>query len=156
MERGFLYLVAVMDWYSRYVLPCKRCNSMDAGFCVEAQRRPLEVALTEIFNTDQGAQFTSEAFTQGLLERKVAISMDGRGRWMDNVMMERLWRTVKYEYVYLHSHTDGMQLWKGLNDYFHAHNHENPHSSLGIATPADVDDGRQGYPQNRPPSHTTK
>jgi putative transposase len=142
MERGFLYLVAVMDWYSRYVLSWELCNSMDAGFCVEAQRRALEVALPEIFNTDQGVQFTSEAFTQGLLERKVAISMDGRGRWMDNVMMERLWRTVKYEYVYLHSHTDGMQLWKGLNDYFHAYNHENPHSSLGMATPADVYYGR--------------
>jgi putative transposase len=95
MERGILYPVAVMDWYSRYVPSWEHCNSTDAGFCMEAQRRTLEVALPEIFNTDQGVQFTSEAFTQGLLERKVAISMDGRGRWMDNVMMERLWRTVK-------------------------------------------------------------
>lgn len=143
MEEGFLYLAAVMDWHSRYVLSWELSNSMEAGFCVEAQRRALEVAIPEIFNTDQGAQFTSPAFTQPLVDAKVRISMDGKGRYMDNIMVERLWRTVKYEYVYLHSHSDGLQMWKGLNQFFHEYNHENPHSSLEMATPADVYYGRK-------------
>ena len=138
MERGFLYLVAVIDWYSRYVLSWRLSNSLEAGFCVEALEQALEGGKPQIFNTDQGSQFTSEAFTGVLLGAQVQISMDGRGRALDNIFVERLWRTVKYEYVYLQAAQDGQQLWEGLDGYFRFYNHERPHQSLGYQTPAQV------------------
>jgi putative transposase len=108
MRRGFLYLVAIMDWYSRKVLSWRLSNSLDSDFCVAALEEALEKYGTpEIFNTDQGSQFTSYEFTQTLKDAGVRISMDGKGRWMDNVMIERIWRTLKYSFVYLHAFDNG-------------------------------------------------
>lgn len=138
MARGFLYLVAIIDWYSRYVLAWRLSNTMDAGFCVEALEGALQKGRPEIFNTDQGAQFTSEAFT-GLLERHgVRISMDGKGRYSDNLFIERLWRTVKYEEVYLKAYQDGKDARVGIGGYFRFYNAERPHQALGYRTPAEV------------------
>jgi len=136
MDGGFMYLVAVMDWYSRYVLAWELSTSMDTDFCVLALRRALKRGRPGIFNTDQGSQFTSEAFTKVLLRAEIAISMDGRGRALDNVFIERLWRTVKYEDIYLRDYHDGHALHAGLARYFRYYNHERPHSSLGNAPPA--------------------
>jgi putative transposase len=138
MERGFMYLVAIMDWYSRYVLAWELSNSMESSFCVEALRRALSKSQPEIFNTDQGSQFTSEGFTSVLLGNDIRVSMDGKGRFTDNIFIERLWRSVKYEHIYLHAHTDGQSLWKGLNGYFNLHNHEKPHQGLLYALPSEV------------------
>ena len=114
MAKGFLYLVAIMDWYSRYVVAWRLSNTLDADFCVEALAEALGNATPEVFNTDQGSQFTGEGFT-GLLERHgVRISMDGKGRYLDNIFVERLWRTVKYEEVYLKAYTDGGQAKAGV------------------------------------------
>jgi putative transposase len=138
MARGFLYLVAIIDWYSRYVLAWRLSNTMDAGFCVEALEGALQKGRPEIFNTDQGAQFTSEAFP-GLLERHgVRISMDGKGRYSDNLFIERLWRTVKYEEVYLKAYQDGKDARVGIGGYFRFYNAERPHQALGYRTPAEV------------------
>ena len=136
MAQGFMYLVAIMDWYSRRVLAWRLSNTLDSDFCVEA----LEAALTpygppEIFNTDQGAQFTSQAFTTVLKANAVAISMDGKGRWVDNVFVERLWRRVKYEDVYLHAYETPAALRTGLTRYFQFYNGRRRHSSLGRRTP---------------------
>lgn len=136
--RGFVYLVAVMDWYSRYVLSWSLSTTLDAWFCVEALRRALAVGRPEIFNTDQGSQFTSEAFTVILQEAGVAISMDGRGRAFDNVFVERLWRSVKYEEVYLKDYGVVDEARRGLSDYFALYNTERLHQSLGYKTPAEV------------------
>jgi putative transposase len=138
MRGGFMYLVAVMDWYSRYVLTWGLSNTLEAGFCTNALERALESAQPAIFNTDQGSQFTSAEFTGALLARDVRISMDGRGRAMDNIFIERLWRTVKYEEIYLRDYADGHELHHGLSEYFHFYNHERPHNSLGKQTPARV------------------
>lgn len=138
MPRGFMYLVAVMDWFSRYVLAWELSNTLEAGFCRSALERALEGACPAIFNTDQGSQFTSSEFTGALLARDVRISMDGRGRAMDNIFIERLWRTVKYEDIYLREYVDGRGLHHGLSTYFHFYNHERPHDSLGRQTPARV------------------
>jgi putative transposase len=138
MVRGFLYLVAIIDWYSRYVLSWRLANTLDAGFCVEALEKALRKGRPEIFNTDQGAQFTSEAFT-GLLEQYgVKVSMDGKGSYNDNLFIERLWRTVKYEEVYLKAYQDGRDARAGLGDYFSFYNTERPHQTLGYKTPAEV------------------
>ena len=138
MARGFLYLVAIIDWYSRYVLSWRLSNTMDAGFCVEALEEALKKGRPDIFNTDQGAQFTSEAYT-GLLEQHgVRISMDGKGSYNDNLFIERLWRTVKYEEVYLKAYQDGRVAQAGLRNYFHFYNTERPHQALGYRTPAEV------------------
>lgn len=140
MLNGFLYLCAVIDWYSRYVISWRLSNTLDADFCIEA----LEGAFSttnlrpEIFNTDQGSQFTSDAFTGALLRKEVKISMDGRGRALDNVFVERLWRTVKYEHVFLHEYENGRDLWQGLNGYFKFYNEERFHQSLGYKTPKEV------------------
>jgi putative transposase len=136
--RGFVYLVAVMDWYSRYVLSWSLSTTLDAWFCVEALRRALSVARPEIFNTDQGSQFTSEVFTSILQEAGVAISMDGRGRAFDNIFVERLWRSVKYEEVYLKDYGVVDEARRGLSDYFALYNTERLHQSLGYKTPAEV------------------
>ena len=136
MRRGFLYLVAIMDWHSRRVLSWRLSNTMDVGFCIEA----LEEALAwygkpEIFNTDQGSQFTSVAFTQVLKDACVQISMDGKGRWIDNVFIERLWRSMKYECVYLHAFETGSDLHAGLLGWIGHYNKRRPHSALAGRTP---------------------
>jgi putative transposase len=137
MARGFMYLVAVMDWHTRYVIAWDLSNTMEAAFCVDALTEALESGSPGIFNTDQGSQFTSEEFTGLLKANDVRISMDGRGRALDNVFIERLWRTVKYEHVYLHAHVEGRSLYRGLKEYFRFYNHERSHSSLGMRTPAE-------------------
>mgnify|MGYP002633563025 CR=1 FL=1 len=139
MAKGFAYLVAVMDWASRKVLSWRLSNTMTTDFCTEA----LEEAITtygrpEIFNTDQGSQFTSEEFTGILKANNIAISMDGKGRWMDNVFIERLWRSVKYEHVYLHSYDSIADLKAGLKTYFSFFNQERTHQSLARQTPDEV------------------
>lgn len=136
MPRGFLYLVAVMDWFSRYVVAWELSNSLETGFCVDVLRRALKKGRPGIFNTDQGSQFTSAEFTGTLLRAGVRISMDGRGRALDNVFIERLWRTVKYEDLYLRDYGDGHELYTGLNRYFRFYNHQRPHSALDNQTPA--------------------
>ena len=138
MERGFLYLVVIMDWYSRYVLSWRLSNTLDAEFCVEALAEALRKGRPEIFNTDQGTQFTGKAFT-GLLEQHgVNISMDGKGSYNDNLFIERLWRTVKYEEVYLKAYGDGREARAGIGNYFRFYNTQRPHQALGYRTPAEV------------------
>jgi len=138
MARGFLYLIAIIDWYSRYVLAWRLSNTLEADFCVEALQEALRKGRPDIFNTDQGAQFTSEAFT-GLLEQNgVRISMDGKGSYKDNLFIERLWRTVKYEEVYLKAYQDGRDARAGIGDYFRFYNTERSHQALGYRTPAEV------------------
>ena len=138
MARGFLYLVAIIDWYSRYVLSWRLSNTLDAGFCIEALKEALKKGRPEIFNTDQGAQFTCEAFTGLLQQHGVGISMDGKGRYSDNLFIERLWRTVKYEEVYLKAYQDGKEAKVGIGNYFRFYNTERPHQALGYRTPAEV------------------
>lgn len=136
--RGFVYLVAVMDWYSRYVLSWSLSTTLESWFCIEALRQALTVARPEIFNTDQGSQFTSEAFTGILQQAEVAISMDGRGRVFDNIFVERLWRSIKYEEVYLKDYGVVDEARRGLRGYFAFYNSERLHQSLGYKTPAEV------------------
>lgn len=138
MELGFFYLVAVMDWYSRYVLSWRLSNSMDVDFCVEALEEALSKGKPEIFNTDQGSQFTSMEFTGTLKSNDVAISMDGKGRAIDNVMIERLWRTVKYEEVYLKQYDTGADCYKGLGEYLDYYGHQRSHQGLNHKTPWEV------------------
>ena len=138
MERGFLYLVAIMDWYSRYVLSWRLSNTLDAAFCIEALQEALRKGRSDIFNTDQGAQFTGEAFTGLLEQHNVRISMDGKGSYNDNLFIERLWRTVKYEEVYLKAYEDGREARVGIGDYFRFYNTQRPHQALGYLTPAEV------------------
>jgi len=139
MRRGFLYLVAVMDWATRRVLSWRLSNTMDAEFCVAALEEALaRFARPEIFNSDQGSQFTSPRFTEVLTEAGVRISMDGRGRWMDNVFIERLWRSLKYECVYLHAFETGSELRAGLTRWIGYYNGRRPHSALGGQTPDDA------------------
>ena len=138
MEKGFLYLVAVIDWYSRYVISWRISNTMETSFCLEALQEALTTGKPDIFNTDQGSQFTSLDFTNCLLNNKVKISMDGKGRCLDNIFVERLWRSVKYEYIYLNSIQDGAELWHGLNDYFTFYNTKRFHQSLDYKVPYDV------------------
>ncbi len=138
MAQGFLYLVAIMDWHSRYVLAWRLSNTLDVDFCVEALREALGKGKPEVFNTDQGSQFTGDSFT-GLLEQHVVkISMDGKGRYSDNIFVERLWRTVKYEEVYLKAYSNGREAKDGLKAYFHFYNNQRPHQALGYRTPAEV------------------
>lgn len=139
MARGFMYLVVVMDWYSRRILSWRLSNTLESDFCVDA----LKVALSgygspEIFNTDQGAQFTSNDFTQPLKDHGIAISMDGRGRCQDNIFVERLWWTIKHHYLYLHAFESGSELRKGLSEWIRYYNMERGHSSLDDRTPDEV------------------
>jgi putative transposase len=138
MRRGFFYLTAVIDWHSRYVLAWRLSNTLDGSFCHEALDEALSGGRPEIFNTDQGAQFTAEAFTSRLQAKGIAISMDGRGRALDNVFIERLWRTVKYEEVYRREYADGWEAERSLSKYFRFYCHERGHQSLGYRTPAEV------------------
>ncbi len=139
VRRGFLYLVAVMDWASRRVLAWRLSNTMDARFCVEALTAALDTyGRPEIFNTDQGSQFTSSDFTGILKDAGVTISMDGRGRCMDNIFIERLWRSLKYEAVHLHELTDGFHAERVIAEWIDFYNTERPHSALGGRTPAEA------------------
>ncbi len=138
LRHGFLYLVAVIDWFSRYVLAWRLSNTLEGSFCREALEAALDGRRPEIFNSDQGVQFTATAFTARLESAGVAISMDGRGRALDNVFVERLWRSVKYEEVYLRDYTDGWEAQSRLDAYFTFFNHQRPHQSLGYRTPAEV------------------
>jgi putative transposase len=136
LPRGFVYLVAIVDWYSRKVLSWRLSNTMDAGFCVDSLEEAIQnYGKPEIFNTDQGSQFTSESFTGVLLRNGVKISMDGRGRALDNIFVERLWRSVKHEEVYLKKHENVPDLMMGLTHYFLFYNNERRHQSLGYVTP---------------------
>ncbi|WP_408015032.1 IS3 family transposase [Roseovarius gahaiensis] len=139
MERGFLYLVAIMDWYSRKVLAWRLSNTLEADFCVAALKEPLaKYGPPEIFNTDQGSQFTSSDWIDELKKAKVKISMDGKGRWIDNRMIERLWRSLKYECVYLRAFETGSQARDGIGKWLAYYNAERPHSTHGILTPDEV------------------
>jgi putative transposase len=139
VQRGFLYLVAIMDWATRHVLAWRLSNTMDARFCVEALNEALtRYGRPEIFNTDQGSQFTSFNFTDALKDAGIRISMDGRGRCMDNIFIERLWRSLKYEAVYLHELTDGFKAERVIGDWITFYNTERPHSALAGQTPAEA------------------
>ena len=139
MRGGFLYLTAVIDWFSRYVLSWELSNSMDTQFCLVALERAMENdAWPQIFNTDQGSQFTCNEFTKALLDRDIKISMDGRGRALDNVFIERLWWTLKYEEIYPKEYSDGESLFHGLDAYFRYYNYERAHSKLDKQTPSEV------------------
>ena len=138
MAQGFLYLVAIMDWHSRHVLAWKLSNTMDTDFCVTALEAALGKGRSEVFNTDQGAQFTSDAFTQTLQERGIRVSMDGKGRYLDNIFVERLWRSIKYEEVYLKAYQTVAEARVGINAYLEFYNRRRPHQSLGYRTPAQV------------------
>ena len=139
IKRGFLYLVAVMDWYSRKVLSWRISNTMDAGFCVEALKEAItQYGKPEIFNTDQGSQFTSFSFTNALKDHGIKISMDGKGRWMDNVFIERLWRSLKYECVYLHNFENGKEAKSLIGNWLVHYNMSRPHSTFDGQTPHEV------------------
>jgi putative transposase len=138
MRHGFMYLVAVIDWFSRYVLTWQISNTLDGYFCLDALQQALRVGRPEIFNTDQGVQFTAHEFTGCLATAQIRISMDGRGRALDNIFIERLWRSVKYEDIYLKDYATVQELDAGLVDYFRFYNHERPHQSLAYRTPAEV------------------
>ncbi len=138
LPNGFLYLVAVMDWYSRYVLSWRLSNSLDVTFCLEALEEALDMAKPEIFNTDQGTQFTSLEFTGRLEKEEIQISMDGRGRVFDNIFIERLWRSVKYEEIYLKEYSSVVECAEGLKTYFSFYNDRRYHQSLEEKTPQEV------------------
>lgn len=138
MAKGFMYLVAVIDWHSRYVLSWELSNTMDTTFCIDALEKALEVSTPTIFNTDQGVQFTSLSFTKVLLDKDIKISMDGRGRALDNIFVERLWRTVKYENIYMNEYQTVPELRSGLKRYFKFYNQERLHQSLSYQTPSEV------------------
>lgn len=138
MAKGFMYLTAIIDWYSRYVLSWTLSNTLDTSFCTEVLEQSLTLNTPEIFNTDQGAQYTSLVFTQLLLNKGIKISMDGRGRALDNIFIERLWRTVKYENIYMNDYQSVLELRLGLKQYFEFYNQQRLHQSLGYRTPAEI------------------
>jgi putative transposase len=138
MPKGFVYLFAVIDWYSRFVLSWEISTTLDVTFCLEGLNRALALGTPEIFNTDQGSQFTSSDFTGRLLTAGITISMDGRGRALDNIFVERLWRTVKYEDVYLKAYQTPREVFCGLGGYFPYYNEERPHQALDYKTPIAV------------------
>jgi putative transposase len=138
LRRGFMYLVAVMDWHSRFVLSWELSNTLESTFCLTALESALRLGHPEIFNTDQGSQFTSATFTSRLEAERIAISMDGRGRALDNVFIERLWRSLKYEDVYLKDYADAAELYEGLATYFAFYNEQRTHSALSYRTPREV------------------
>ena len=151
IKRGFLYLVAIMDWHSRKVLSWRMSNTMDARFCVEALQGALALyGRPEIFNTDQGAQFTSFDFTSALKENGIKISMDGKGRWMDNVFIERLWRSLKYECVYLNAFDNGVQARQQIGAWLAYYNQTRPHSTFNGQTPDEVYNKAQIYQGHAP------
>ena len=149
MARGFLYLVAVMDWVSRYVLAWRLSNLLDTSFCIAALEEALSKGRPEIFNTDQGSQFTDEDFTSVLRAHEVAISMDGRGRFSDNIFVERLWRSLKYEEVYLKAYESVAEARQGIASYFQFYNNERLHQALGYRTPRQVFERIWSTPDSR-------
>lgn len=138
LTRGFVYLMAIIDWFSRYVLAWELSTTLDTSFCLDALDRALRGATPQIFNTDQGVQFTSAEFTNRLKAAKIRISWDGRGRALDNIFVERLWRSVKHEDIYLKDYQTVPEVRKGLTDYFHHYNCERYHQSLDYQTPFSV------------------
>ncbi len=138
LRQGFLYLTVVLDWYSRYVLAWRLSNTLDSRFCIEALEMALGTATPQIFNSDQGCQYTSKEFTKVLKDAKVKISMDGKGRAFDNIFVERLWRSVKYEEVYLKDYECVLEAEDSISKYFSFYNNERPHQALGYLTPAQV------------------
>lgn len=153
MQYGFMYLVAVMDWWSRYVLSWELSNTMEAEFCIRAWERALAQAGTAplISNTDQGSQFTSPGFIDAVQSAGVEVSMDGRGRWIDNRFIERLWRSVKYEDVYINDYGDGLSAGRGLGKWFGDYNDDRPHEALEYATPAEWYHSGESY-GGKPPT----
>ena len=149
MARGFMYLVCIMDWHSRYVVSWRLSNTLEADFCVDALEESLSSVVPGIFNTDQGSQFTSEAFTSVLSNRGVQISMDSVGGYMDNVFVERLWRSVKYEEVYLKAYESVAEARAGIGAYLRFYNTERPHQALDYRTPAQVFE--EGWNQDHQP-----
>ncbi len=147
MAHGFVYLIAILDWHTRFVLSWRVSNSMEGGFCLEALNEALQKYGTpEIFNTDQGSQFTAQAWIECLQAQEVRVSMDGRGRFLDNIFVERLWRTVKYEDIYLKRYESVPTLKAGLTDYFRHYNEERPHQALDYKTPSQVYKNGVGKP----------
>jgi putative transposase len=138
MRHGFMYLTAVIDWYSRYVISWRLSNTLEGRFCLEALDEALTMGRPEIFNTDQGSQFTAWEYTSRLEEAGIAVSRDGRGRALDNVFVERLWRSVKYEDIYIKDYECVLELESGLASYFRFYDEDRPHQSLGYRTPAEV------------------
>lgn len=139
MKTGFMYLTAIIDLHSRYVIHWSLSNTMTAEWCAEVVKEAIQKhGVPEIFNTDQGSQFTSEVFINTLIDNEIKISMDGKGRALDNIFIERLWRSVKYENVYLNVYENGLSLWKGLEQYFQFYNHERLHQSLDYQTPIKI------------------
>ncbi len=138
MHGSFLCLVAVMDWFSRFVLSWELSNTMEISFCLGAQQAAFRFGQPDIWNNDQGSQFTAADFLAPLKQRGISISMDGRGRALDNVFIERLWRSLKYELIYPGDFADGRQLFAALQRYFHFYNHQRPHQALGYKTPAEL------------------
>ena len=138
MANGFMYLVAIIDWFSRYVLSWEISNTMDTDFCITALKNALKKGTPEIFNSDQGSQFTSQAHTSVLLDFGIKISMDGKGRMFDNIFIERLWRSLKYEDIYLNNYCNGSELIKGVGKYFNFFNNQRFHQSLDYKFPAQV------------------
>lgn len=160
VAKGFIYLVAIMDWFSRYVLSWEISNTLDTKFCLDALEQALQAAKPEIFNSDQGSQFTSKAFTKALKDRGIAISMDGRGRAFDNIFIERLWRTIKYEEAYLHDYKNPREAKRRIGQYLEFYNRERLHSSLGYSTPQEIYKGipyrKEGLPAPEARQETTE
>ncbi len=150
LKQGFCYLVAVMDWFSRYVLSWRVSNTLEADFCVECLEGALEYGCPDMFNSDQGSQFTSNIFTQKLIDNKIKISMDGRGRVFDNIFIERLWRTVKYDNIYVHEYQTVTDVRQGLQEFFELYNMERLHQSLDYQTPWEVYSGLEFSPSQIP------
>jgi putative transposase len=138
LKGGFVYLAAIIDWHSRFVLDWELSISLEADFCIETLRRSLKQGVCEIFNSDQGAQFTSKGFIDTLLEKQIKISMDSKGRCLDNIFVERLWRSLKYECIYLRSLSSVAEAREEISKYFKFYNYERPHQSLNYKTPAEV------------------
>ena len=138
MYKSYAYLVAVIDWFSKYVLSWEISNSLDVGFCLNALDKALRKGKPEIFNTDQGSQFTSESFVNRVLSNDIRLSMDSKGRALDNIFIERLWRSLKYEDIYLKEYRSYRELFEGLKNYFYFYNNKRSHQSLNYRTPADL------------------
>ncbi|ETR67675.1 MAG: transposase [Candidatus Magnetoglobus multicellularis str. Araruama] len=138
LKKGFVYLVAIIDWFSRFVLAWKLSNSLDVSFCIDALKDALLLATPLIFNSDQGSQFTADTFTQILLAHNIKISMDSKGRALDNIFIERLWRSLKYENIYLNHYESVSDAFYGINNYFQFYNYERGHQSLKYYTPAQI------------------
>lgn len=149
LPKGFCYLVAIMDWFSRYVLSWRVSNTLDTDFCVECLQEAFDYGRPDIFNSDQGSQFTSKVFTEKLLDKNVRISMDGRGRVFDNIFIERLWRTVKYNNIYIQDYQTITDVREGLKIYFNSYDMERLHQSLGYQTPWEVYSGLTFDPSNQ-------